>query len=395
MQSLRVNMTRLKSNLREVNELANAGSEGYTRLAFSQEEKMALHWLKQKLIDLNVDVECDSVGNVFGRAGTKKESVVGFGSHLDTVKNGGFLDGSLGVVVGLECLQSILENGGGHLPLGLICFIAEEANVLGGTFGSRAVAGQILFTEEFDSKLKSLHFTKERITSAQAAPKRWKSFLELHIEQGTILEKNHNQVGIVTAIAGIMRLHVSVKGRASHSGTTPMEVRQDALVDAASLILEVNRIAKERGKKFVATVGKLTVYPNSANVVPGQVELIIEARSGDWIDLQRFEKEIRSFVEEQLQAVVTVEVEKKPSQLSAFVQNSIEESCKALALPYQRIVSGANHDANSLTKVTNVGMIFVPSINGISHHPEECTNWDDIEAGANVMLQTILLLASK
>ena len=392
MQNVRINIERLKKNLVEVNHVANGGSVGYTRLAFSKEEKAALDWLQGKLQQLNVEIQVDRIGNVFGRSGSKSERAIAFGSHLDTVQNGGFYDGSLGVVIGLECLQTILENGGSSFPIELVCFVAEEAYILGGTFGSRAVAGSIPYTDKFNCKSEKLNYSWEETQAVKLSGDRWKSFLELHIEQGTVLEKSNKQIGIVTGIAGILRLSVTVKGRASHSGTTPMDSRQDALVDASTLILEVNRLANSMKSQIVATVGEINVRPNSANVVPDIAELTIEVRSEKWEEIQKFETEIRKFIKANLNASINIGVQKYPSKLSEFVQKNIEMSCQRLSIPYQHMVSGANHDANSLTALTDVGMIFVPSKGGVSHHHEEFTNWEDIEAGANVMLQTILNL---
>ncbi|WP_164553263.1 Zn-dependent hydrolase [Brevibacillus marinus] len=396
MAPLQINIERLKQNLLEVASLANAGSRGYTRTAFSAEEKRALEWLKQKLAALSVRVSQDAVGNVFGKWGNPDEPSILFGSHLDTVPEGGLFDGALGVVAGLECLQTLREHGyQPNVPLELVCFVGEEANPLGGTFGSRAVAGLIPYSAELEKKLNEQQFTWDDLVRAKRTSRDFRCFLELHIEQGSLLEAADKQIGIVTAIAGILRLAVRVNGRASHSGTTPMHLRRDALVDAAALIQKVNQLAKETNSDIVATVGEIAIFPNLANVVPGEAHLTIEVRGSKWEEMKAIEEAIREWSSRHIAADFAITVEKRPNSLSAPMQSCVEQACRDVGASYQYMVSGANHDANSLTALTDVGMIFVPSKDGISHHPDEWTSWEDIETGANVMLQTILRLADR
>ncbi|MEK3742292.1 Zn-dependent hydrolase [Brevibacillus sp. FSL K6-0770] len=393
MTRMRINLERLKNNLMEVGAVANAGTAGYTRLAYSAEEKRALAWLQEKMSALKLTVNEDSLGNVTGRWGAAGVPAIVFGSHLDTVPNGGLYDGALGVIVGLECIQTLQEAGSlPEVPLELVGFVGEEANLLGGTFGSRAVAGSIEQSEDFDKKLRQLNFTWCDVAGAKRSKDDYHCYLELHIEQGALLETNQKRIGIVTAIAGILRLAVKVKGRASHSGTTPMHLRHDALLDAARLIQEVNRLAVAANSDIVATVGEIAISPNLANVVPGEADLNIEIRGSNWEEMKGIEEQIRNWSQANIAARIEVDVEKRPNALSPRIQANIEAACQQLGESYQYMFSGANHDANSLTAVTDVGMIFVPSKDGVSHHPDEFTSWEDIEAGANVMLETLHLL---
>ncbi len=390
----KVNVENIKKNLLDIGSI-NSGNIGYNRLAFSSEEKKANEWLQNQLNHLNLTVYEDSVGNVHGRLGSLDKPAIAFGSHLDTVKNGGLYDGALGVIVGLECLRVLKENGYNGVPLELISFVGEEANPLGGTFGSRATAGLIKEGDLSDADLKKFNLCMSKIKEARKSDNDYLSFLELHIEQESVLETTNNQIGIVTAIAGISRMHVHVFGKASHSGTTPMNVRKDALVSAASIIQHVSERATMQNNDIVATVGKLEVYPNSENVVPGDVQLTIEVRGSDWKEMKEFEQQLIDWMKVNHQVKIEVGVQKYPNTLSKNVQQAIESACKDHKVNYHYMVSGANHDANSLTVLTHAGMIFIPSKDGLSHHPDEYSSWEDIEVGANVMLQTILELSKK
>ncbi|WP_103106943.1 Zn-dependent hydrolase [Brevibacillus reuszeri] len=396
MKTTRINLERLKKNLLEVGAVANAGHKGYTRLAYSPEEKQALDWLQEKMKALSLTVSQDRLGNVTGRWGEADKPAIAFGSHLDTVPNGGLYDGALGVIVGLECLETMKEAGVlPEVPLELTAFVGEEANLLGGTFGSRAIAGLVERSEDFENKLRQLDFTWEDVQASKRSKDDYHCYLELHIEQGALLETNQKQIGIVTAIAGILRLAVQVAGRASHSGTTPMHLRQDALLDASRLIQEVNRLAVAANSDIVATVGEISISPNLANVVPGQADLMIEIRGSSWAEMKGIEEQIRTWAHDNIDASISVAVEKQPMSLPASIQACIDEACQKQDRSYQYMFSGANHDANSMTALADVGMIFVPSKDGVSHHPDEYTSWDDIEAGANVMLETLQLLIEK
>lgn len=396
MEDIRINLDRLKKNLLSVGLIANSGQKGYTRLAYSQEEKKALDWLKTKLSELPLTISEDKIGNVFGRWGDLNQSAIAFGSHLDTVPEGGLYDGALGVVVGLECLNTLIEHQyKPEVPLELICFVGEEANPLGGTFGSRSVAGLIEYSKELESKLEALHYTWEDVKASQRTRNEYSCFLELHIEQGALLETSNKKIGIVTSIAGIHRLFIRVRGRASHSGTTPMHLRKDALLDASKLVQKVNELAVQTNGNIVATVGEMSIHPGLANVVPGEAELMIEIRGSKLDDMMSIEMSIREWINKNIDAEISIAVKKEPNLLSETIQSCIEQVCQRGNIPSQYMFSGANHDANSFTALTDVGMILVPSKDGVSHHPDEFTSWEDIEVGANVMLKTILSLCRK
>ncbi|MFN2364162.1 MAG: hydantoinase/carbamoylase family amidase, partial [Halarsenatibacteraceae bacterium] len=218
-----------------------------------------------------------------------------------------------------------------------------------------------------------------------------KAFIEIHIEQGTVLESENIPIGIVNGIAGITRYKVNLFGEANHSGTTPMKLRKDALVAAAKLILEIEDIALELGEPFVATVGTLDIKPGAVNVIPGEVELIIELRDLDQNKIEVAGERIIAAAD-QMNGDIRVEriVNKTPVDTDFEIAKIIEEACKRLKIPGRRILSGAGHDAKEIARKVPTGMIFVPSIAGKSHCPEENTNWEDIYLGTEVLLETIL-----
>ncbi|PKG24767.1 Zn-dependent hydrolase [Niallia nealsonii] len=374
----------------------NSGTKGYTRLAFSEEEKSAKEWLIGKCQELNLKIRRDSADNIYARLGDGDKPALLIGSHLDTVPEGGLYDGALGVLTGLEALETIIESKIAlDSPVELVCFTGEEANPLGGTFGSRTATGLIDFQKEKEEELKQFGFTIEELQQAKMKKEDYLGFVELHIEQGEVLEKNQKNIGIVTSIAGIKRFKVEVFGKPSHSGTTPMTLRSDALVESSKIIQVVNEIAANYGNEMVATVGEFSIKPNLANVVPGYVSMLVEVRGKTWEDMQKVVQQIQAWIKENTKNTTIVDiVEKKPNSLNERIQQVIEEACIQLGYSYRYMISGANHDANSMTYITDAGMIFVPSKDGLSHHPDEYTSWEEIEKGGNVLLKTILTICS-
>lgn len=393
MKPLSINLDRVQKHFEEIGRF-NSGANGYTRLAFSEEEIQVKKWLTEQLARLNIPYHIDGAKNVIARFGSKDGPCLAIGSHLDTVKEGGLYDGALGVLAGLEVIETFIENGvEPHVPIELICFTGEEANPLGGTFGSRAMAGFIQPTPSYEELLKQWGFSPHELLQAKRKKEDFRAFLELHIEQGEVLEKNEEEIGIVTSIAGMIRLQVKIKGRASHSGTTPMHLRKDALLDAANLITKINRIVKKYGDKMVATVGEISIFPNMANVVPGEAELLVEIRGSEIQDMHAVRDEIYKWIQRNISdSEITLIVEKEPNNMAEEMQLVIKEACLSRDYSYRFMLSGANHDANAMTALTRVGMIFVPSLQGISHHPEEYTSWEEIERGIYTLLETVGIL---
>lgn len=323
LSKVKLDVERIKHQLETVANRYNSGEKGYTRLAFSKEEDQVIEWVAQELETYGARVRTDSVGNLYGTIGPDNAPVIAFGSHVDTVKNGGLFDGALGVFVGLECIRVLRDQmDNAEVAFELVIFKGEEGNPLGGTFGSRVVTGQVDPDEFDDSLLDSLGVSKEEIRRAVGTLPEYKAFLELHIEQGTVLEENDNKTGIVTNIAGISRSNIKVLGTPGHSGTMPMNSRDDALVHASEIVLHIHQAVKK--------------YTDGS------------------------------------------------------VRGVLKEAASELNLPVMELVSGANHDANTLTRHTEVGMLFVPSIKGISHNPEEDSDWAYIGNAAEIMLEALL-----
>lgn len=378
--------------LNEVNCITSDG-EGITRLAYTQQEKLALDWFIETCEKHSIRTHRDAIGNVFGTVGPESGKGILIGSHLDTVKNGGRYDGALGVVAGLEVLLTLSEKECEmEKPVTVVSFRGEEANLLGGTFGSRAFCGSIHFDDDFIKRLESTPFTPQQVKETAGA-EQYSSFLELHIEQGKKLEAGGTDIGIVHSIAGIKRLDVTVHGEAAHSGTMGMGERDDALISTAKILLEFDRIVKEYGEPNVGTVGELYVHPNLPNVVPGEVNFTLEVRGTDMEMMRRITDRFSAYAHANHNVTIKPNIEKNPSELSKKLTATVEQVCQETGVDYCMMMSGANHDANSLAAVMDSGLIFIPCLNGVSHNPKEFAEAADIEKGANVLLGSVLNLA--
>lgn len=384
-----MDINQIKYNLEYIGNTFNTAEAGFNRLAFSSEEKNAINWLEEELVKNDIEVRRDTIGNLFARIGPKDKPIYAFGSHLDTVKNGGLYDGALGVIAGLECLLKLKEFEPENAAYELICFVGEEGNPLGGTFGSRVITGQIKPDELNEDALKEAGMTEKQVRKASNTIENYAGFIELHIEQGSVLENNGNKTGIVTNIAGIVRNHITVLGEAGHSGTMPMDYRKDALVMASEIVQYINNEVRKLNDGTVATVGQLEVKPNAATIIPGEVEMTFEVRSDSKERLETFPEEILSWVRNNYDVKVKPGVRKPANAMSDKIIEATEQAGITLDLPTMRMMSGANHDTNTLAPFMNTGMIFVPSINGISHNPAEKSDWEYIGNAVNIMFKTL------
>lgn len=400
---MNININRLKKNLIELGKIGYVkteespdnlpyGGKGITRIAFTPEYEKANEFVKKKMEKAGLEVYEDPVGNLFGKiTGNKCDKSIIIGSHIDTVPCGGMFDGSLGVLSGLEAVQTLIENNYQNKhTLEVAVFIGEEGREIGGTFGSRSFTGELNLSDKEVSFLKKIGIEERDVTKSRVNPDFVKNYLELHVEQGRILETEKISIGIVEGIAGILRYNVIVKGQANHAGTTPMDLRNDALVKACKLIIRLNEIVKNLDSSLVGTVGDIKVEPGAVNVIPGRVEFPIELRGMNKDKVYQ----IISLLKEEMDENVSVEElsYEKEVYLSEKVQSTIQRACEMVGHNYKYMVSGAGHDANPISKITPTGMIFVPSKKGISHAPDEWTDWEYVEKGADVMLATIKLL---
>lgn len=388
----------------------NSGVKGVTRIAYTNEEQACIHAFIRLCKAEGLDIRLDPCGNLIARREGKFKDLppVVMGSHLDTVYEAGKYDGVVGVTAALEVIKRLNERKiiTDH-PIEIIAFACEESARFGvSTLGSKAIAGLIDIekyrhltdrdgiTLEKAFSLCALDFNS--VNEASRVNEEFKAFFELHVEQGPVLINNRKKIGIVTGIAAPTRFLVKLYGKASHSGTTPMNMRKDALLGAAEIALELEKAAKlEEEFETVATIGVFDVKNGAMNVIPGEVEIKIDIRSTSSASKQRVADhlyETYHAIKEKRQ----LEVESKminmeePVLLSSELSESIKSICERRNLPYEFMHSGAGHDAMNMTKLCPTALIFIPSVDGLSHHPDEYTDLDDIMLGIEVLEDAVL-----
>ena len=397
-------------------ELADYGKNpegGITRLSYSAEFREAQTLLATFMKNIGMTVTVDAIGNLIGTYPGRNKSLpaVCCGSHLDSVPNGGAFDGALGIVAALECLISWhQENWQPLRPVKVIAFAEEEGSRFGSVcLGSRVMAGELAESNPADFKSSDGHSLSEFLTAfglganpfdSRPSIQKNASFIELHIEQGATLEESGCSVGVVSAIAGIKRLNVVIKGKANHAGSTAMHRRQDALVAASSLVAFVYSKALASKDSYVATIGKLDVFPNVENVIPGEVRMTIEMRSADTSIMEDAkEKIMRQYLQISTEYKVTIETTSEynvaPMPMDKELIKTITEASDSLGIEHQMLPSWAGHDAMIIGRYMPTAMIFVPSISGISHSPLELSEWPAIEKAVKVLNKTLQTLASQ
>jgi hydantoinase/carbamoylase family amidase len=373
-----------------------------------------IHLMRQA----GLNIQIDAIGNIFGRfdGGDPRAPVVMAGSHLDTVIHGGKYDGPVGVIGALEAVRTIRENRiPVRAPLEVVCFVGEESSRFGfSTLGSSLVAGEVRPRDlknavdqqgtRLEAVLASFGITGRNLNKLRRDPRRIKAYLELHIEQGPILEAKGKRIGLVTSIAAPSRFRIIFEGRADHSGTTPMEMRKDALVAAAELIEYVETVCRqyssmEKGR-VVGTVGALQIEPGVINAVPGRAELSVDIRSTS----AQAKARVARMVKERARAIgrkrnIGVKVltirEESPVPLDPRLLEVTRQICQERGVDYEIMPSGAGHDAMQMAKIAPAAMIFVPSKRGISHNPLEWTAPEDIALGAQLLMETLIRVANE
>lgn len=391
---MKINTERMMKSLRQVGEIGRTET-GITRTAFSRAYKLGAEELKTQMESAGLAVRADTVGNLFGRKeGSNPElGTILIGSHLDTVVNGGLYDGNLGIAAALECMRALKDHDTVlRHPVEVVAFNAEEGGVLGGTFGSRCAMGnQRLDVDGIDDKLKTIGLRRDDILLSKIDYPIEK-YVELHIEQGNILEKKQLQIGIVEGIVGITRFQFVIEGKANHAGTTPMEERKDSLVAASKIIALIYESALKEEKPFVATVGKIENEPNSVNVVPGKTSFVLEMRDMEKSKIDWFMEHLKKEAAKLKDYIIDIipYSDKGSVYLDSGLCDQLETVCEKNGLAYQRMFSGAGHDAMELAKCVPSALFFVPSHLGISHNPEEFTSEEDIQTGAQCLLDYLL-----
>ncbi len=406
---VRINLDRLKSDLEELGRIGRDAGGGVSRPSFSPADLEARDWLKKRIEEAGLSYRQDGAGNQFGRIeGTGKTVMAG--SHVDTVLNGGMFDGAVGVLAALECLRRVREEKiAVSKPLELASFTDEEGNLVGDFLGSRAFLGQLKKEDLAAGKttyglplaevLKATGFTLESIVEAHRTRPELGAFLELHIEQGPVLETEEVPVGIVEKIAGKHYRQCSFLGEAAHAGTTPLELRHDAFLGLADFALRATQHVATKHYGSMITVGKAALHPGAFSVVPSRADFTLEFRSSEADTLRTLEEEIFRIAEDVastrgLGFASRIVDRTVPVSVPSRILDILEEECRDLGSPSMRLTSGAGHDAQILSAICEAGMIFIPSPDGISHSPEERIGWEDLEKGANLLLRALVRLAS-
>ena len=406
---LRIDAERLLARLRELGEIGSTGDGGCARLALSDGDRagrdLVVTWMK----DLGLDVRVDGIGNVVAvRRGREPGPFVMCGSHVDTVATGGIFDGNLGVLAGLEVLET-LERAGVETrrPLAVAFFTDEEgARFAPDMLGSLVYAGGMGVEEAYDIVgIDGARLGDElaRIGYLGATPCPGEppyAYVELHIEQGPVLERHGEVIGAVTGVQGISWQELTFEGQFNHAGTTPMSYRHDAGHAAAAVVLGARRIAEELGGHQVATVGKLDLRPDLVNVVPGRAVCTVDLRNTDGATLEEAERRMAAAVD-RIAGAEGVKVTRRrlarfdPVAFDDRIVGLVEATALEHGHSVRRLPSGAGHDAQMLARTCPAGMVFVPSVGGISHNPAERTLPEHVEAGANVLLHVLRRLADE
>ena len=415
MEAPEINKERLLRDLNAVSRIGLGEGGSVTRLAFSAHEMRARQLLVHLMRRAGLHVRVDAVGNVFGRLpGTREGPAVLAGSHLDSVVRGGKFDGPVGVMGALEAVRTLKENDVRlPAPLESVCFVGEESSRFGfATLGSSLVAGEVTmddFANAVDARgvrvedvLSGLGVHRGNLASLKRDPKTVKAYVELHIEQGPVLESRRKKIGVVTAIAAPSRFRVVFHGHADHSGATPMEMRKDALVAAARLIAFVDEVCRERtaGDRggVVGTVGAIEVEPGVINSIPGKVELLVDVRSvvaaSKRKAARRIESQARRIARERgMEVEIQTIRDEDPVALHPRVVSLIRSACEERGVPFEVMPSGAGHDAMQMARVAPTGMIFIPSVDGVSHNPAEWTDPEDVCLGTQLLADTLVRAA--
>jgi beta-ureidopropionase / N-carbamoyl-L-amino-acid hydrolase len=414
-EQLRVDAERVRRTLQAFARIGYDTGGRMQRLAFSRADLRARQLLLHMMQRLGLRTRVDGFGNVFGRLelGDDRDRLapVLIGSHLDTVPAGGRFDGSLGVAAALEAVALMRQDiGDMKRPVEVVSFACEESSRFGrGTLGSGLLAGawkpgELLSLKDREGRtladvLRRVGLDPDRLDEVRKAPGEYAGFIEIHIEQGRVLEESPAQVGVVTAIAAPVRFRVTVSGQNDHSGATPMNLRRDALAAAAEIVLAVESCAREEAE-IVGTVGVMRVEPGAINVVPGHVEMGIDIRGTDRERRGRVADSVRRAAREtSVRRAVDIEFEEltdeDPVDMSEGIIEALESVAGRRSVQVTRMPSGAGHDAMQMTRICPSGMLLVPSRAGISHDPGEWTDLPDIVAGTQVYVDAAYQLACR
>ncbi|MCQ6279604.1 Zn-dependent hydrolase [Bacillus sp. EB600] len=404
-QKMIIDGNRLKETLEKFADFGRTENNGVTRLSLSEEDRLARDYFCSCCEELGMFVEIDDMGTIYATLeGLETKQPIVIGSHLDTVKKGGRFDGVLGVVAGLEVARTLVENNiKPRIPLMIVNFTNEEgarfepsmmaSGVLSGKFSK---ATMLKKTDgngiTFEEALHSIGYAGKEESRLKEAT----ALLELHIEQGPILERESLSIGVVECVLGMVCYEIEVIGESDHAGTTPMDMRKDALFAATNIISEARTKLSALDSELVFTMGRMNVLPNVHTVIPNKVVFSLEARHKDPAVIRQVEDIIQGLTVIPSNEGCTIKTTKLWDRSTVWFNPQIctllENSTKTLGYSYKRMVSGAGHDAQFIASYVPTAMIFVPSIKGKSHCEEELTTWEDCEKGVNVLLETVLVM---
>ena len=404
-----VSSQRLQATLEKLSEFGRNPDGGVTRIGYSETDMAARAYVMELMKSAGLEVRVDAAGNIFGhRAGSEKLPILLFGSHIDSVLHGGNFDGDVGSMGGIEVMRALNDaQVKNRHPMEVVIWTNEEGNHFGlGTLGSGVAAGLLgrEILERKDDKgltiadwLRRYGQDPSRLSDARIPPGALAAFLELHIEQGPYLDEKKIPIGVVQGIVGLKRRTCVTTGFANHAGTTPMDHRRDALAAASRHVLAVREVVRAESGHQVGTVGYMKVEPGAINVIPGRVEFPVELRDLDtakidhmWEGIQLKFKQIDK--EENVETRCDLLEENAPARSDAGIQSAIREAARSLDLATIDLPSAAVQDSQQIAKIAPIGMIFVPSRDGISHSPKEFSSWQDIANGAEVLYRAVLLL---
>ncbi|MFD4930240.1 Zn-dependent hydrolase [Peribacillus butanolivorans] len=407
-QKLLINGERLSKTLEKFADFGRTVNNGVTRLSLTEEDRLVRDYFCSCCEELGMTIKVDDLGNIYATLpGIEDKPPIVMGSHMDTVKKGGRFDGILGVVAGLEVVRTLVENNiKPKIPVMIVNFTNEEgarfepsmmsSGILSGKFEKTTML-QKTDSEgtTFEEALNASGYAGE----VESRLKEATAFLELHIEQGPILERESLTIGVVECVLGMVCYEIEVTGESDHAGTTPMNMRKDAFFTTNSLITEARQKLGMLDDDLVFTMGRVNVFPNIHTVIPNKVIFSLEARHKDPKTIRQVEEIIEGLTTPGSKDGCEIQVTKLWDRDTVWFDKSIcdllEQSTNSLGLSYKRMVSGAGHDAQFIASYIPTAMVFVPSINGKSHCEEELTTWEDCEKGVNVILETVLAIQSK
>lgn len=409
---MNINLERVRKDVYTVGRFGyNPDDQGIYRQGFSDEDMKARDWLRKQFANLGIQSWMDGAGNVLGRLGEPGQKALLVGSHLDSVPAGGMFDGVLGVIAGLECMRVIRDNGIALKHALEVVATSEEEGRFGGMLGAQALTGNLRLDWLERAKDVNGLLLREAMArcdlpyhlamDAARNPDEMIGFLELHIEQGPVLEKSGDTIGVVEGISGVFKWKIKLIGKADHAGTAPMNLRSDAFMGLADFAHEISRIIDEEGTdKSRLTIGTVELKPGFAHTVPGECDFTLVGRDMSEDVMHNLANTCRK----SLSAIarrhkLMFEYEQMswlaPRHCSPAMMGLLEKHSRALGYATRVMPSGAGHDAQFFTGITPTGLLFIPSVGGVSHAPDEWSHWHDVEKGCNVLLAAVLELVAR